>query len=43
MKSQKKNKSKDNKSGEKMIIKVKEETINEILKDEKKKRKSQKY
>ena len=31
MKSQKNKKSKDYKSGEKMIIKVKEETINEIF------------
>ena len=37
MKSQKNKKSKDYKSGEKMIIKVKEETINEILKGDQKK------
>ena len=42
MKSQKKKNSKGNKSGDKMIIKLKPETINEIMKDEQKKEEKQK-
>ena len=42
MKSQKKKNSKGNKSGDKMIIKLKPETINEIMKDEQKKEEKRK-
>ena len=42
MKSQTKPDNKDNKQNEKMIIKLKEETVNEIIKDELKKEKKQK-
>ena len=41
MKSQKKKSSEENKTGEKMIIKLKEETVNEIIKDELKKEKKE--
>ena len=43
MKSQKKKNSKGNKSGDKMIIKLKPETINEIIKDELKKEKKERH
>ena len=41
MKSQKKKSNEENKTGEKMIIKLKEETVNEIIKDELKKEKKE--